>query len=66
MSRTRFIKITVKISVKAQMFINAFLIIGANNLITPIANQINEIINKTVAKIVSVVILFNFLFVNNY
>ena len=66
MSFIRLIKRTAKISVKAQMFINAFLIIGANNLITPIANQINEIINKTVAKIVSVVILFNFLFVNNY
>ena len=65
MSFIRLIKRTVKISVNVQKFINDFLIIGANNLITPIANPINEIINKTVAKIVSVVILFNFLIVNN-
>ena len=66
MSFIRLIKRTVIISIKAQKFINAFLIIGANNLITPIANQINEIINKTVAKIVIVVILFNFLIVFKY
>ena len=60
MSRTRFIKITVKISVNAQKFINDFLMIGANNLITPIANPINAIVKSTVAKIVSVVILFKF------
>ena len=60
MSFIRLKKRTVKISIKAQRFINAFLIIGANNLITPIANPINEIINKTVAEIVIVVILLNF------
>ena len=56
-------KRNVKIIVKVQMFINAFLIIGANKLITPIINHVIEIIMKTVAKIVSVVILFNFLIV---
>ena len=44
----------------AQMFINAFLMIGINNLINPIANPINEIINKVAAKIVIVAILFKF------
>ena len=53
MSFIRLIKITVKISIKAQRFINAFLIIGANNLITPKMNPVNAIMNKTVAKIVS-------------
>ena len=66
MSRTRLIKRTVKISIKAQRFINAFLIIGANNLIIPIVNPINAIAKSTVAKIVSVVILFNFLIVFKY
>ena len=60
MSRTRLIKRTVKISIKAKIFINAFLMIGANNLITPIMNHINEMINKVAAKIVSAVILFKF------
>ena len=60
MSRTRFIKRTAKISVKVQMFINAFLMIGINNLINPIANPVNAIVKSTAAKIVSVVILFNF------
>ena len=60
MSRTRLIKRTAKISVKAQMFINAFLMIGINNLITPIMNPVTEIINKTVAKIVNAVMMFNF------
>ena len=60
MSYTRLIKRTAKISVKVHMFINAFLIIGINNLITPIANPINEMIKNTVAKIVIVVILFKF------
>ena len=60
MSRTRLIKRTVKISVKAQIFINAFLMIGANNLITPIANPVTAIAKSTAAKIVIVVILFKF------
>ena len=60
MSFIRLIKRTVKISIKAKIFINAFLMIGANNLITPIMNHINEMINKVAAKIVSAVILFKF------
>ena len=64
MSFIRLIKRTVKISIKAKIFINAFLIIGANNLIIPIVNPINAIAKSTVAKIVSVVILFNFLIVH--
>ena len=60
MSFIRLMKRTVKISIKAQRFINAFLMIGVNNLINPIANPVTEIINKTVAKIVIVVILFKF------
>ena len=66
MSFIRLIKRTVKISVKAQRFIDAFLMIGINNLINPIANPINAIAKSTVAKIVSVVILFKFLIVNIY
>ena len=60
MSRTRLIKITVKISVNAQRFINAFLMIGINNLINPIANPVTAIVKSTAAKIVIVVILFKF------
>ena len=64
MSRTRLMKISVKISIKAQRFINAFLMIGANNLINPIANPVTAIVKSTAAKIVNAVILFNFLIVN--
>ena len=42
------------------MFINAFLMIGANNLITPIMKPVTDIINKTVAKIVNAVMMFFF------
>ena len=42
------------------MFINAFLMIGANNLINPIANPINAIAKSTAAKIVNASILLNF------
>ena len=62
MSRTRLIKITAKMSANALRFITTFLSVGKIN---PKTNPINAIINKTVAKIVSVVILFNFLIVNN-
>ena len=47
-------------SANAQRFINAFLMIGANNLINPIANPVTAIAKSTVAKIVSAVILFKF------
>ena len=47
-------------SANAQMFINAFLIIGANNLITPIANHVTAIIKSTAAKIVNASILLFF------
>ena len=57
MSRTRFIKITVKISINVLKFITTFLSVGKINKINPI----NAIVKSTVAKIVSVVILFNFL-----
>ena len=66
MSFIRLIKITVKISINAQMLINAFLMIGINNLINPIANHVTAIVKITVAKIVNAVILLNFLIVNNY
>ena len=46
-------------------FITTFLSVGKINKINPKKNPINEIINKTVAKIVNAVILFNFLNVNN-
>ena len=60
MSFIRLIKRTAKISVKVQMFINAFLMIGINNLINPIVNHVNAIVKSTAAKIVSVAILFKF------
>ena len=60
MSFIRLIKRTVKISIKAQRFIDAFLMIGINNLINPIANPITAIAKSTVAKIVIVAILLNF------
>ena len=60
MSFIRLKKRTVKISIKAKMFINAFLMIGANNLITPVTNPITAIVKNTAAKIVIVVILFKF------
>ena len=47
-------------SANAQMFINAFLMIGANNLITPIVNHVTAIIKSTAAKIVNDSILFKF------
>ena len=42
------------------MFVNAFLMIGINNLINPIANPVTAIVKSTVAKIVSVAILLKF------
>ena len=59
MSRTRFIKITVKISINALIFISDFFTVGKINAINPKKNTINEIINKTVAKIVNVFIFLN-------
>ena len=41
-------------------FINTFLSVGKINTINPKINPINEIINKSVGKIVSAVILFKF------
>ena len=64
MSMTRLIKRTVKMSANALIFISAFFTVGKINTINPKINPINEMINKTVAKIVSVSILFNFLIVN--
>ena len=66
MSRTRLIKITVKISINAQMFINAFFTVGKINAINPKINPINELINKVAAKIVIVVMMFFFLIVFKY
>ncbi len=63
MSRTRLIKRTAKMSANMLIFISDFFTVGKINAINPKKNPINEIINKTVAKIVSVVILFNFLIV---
>ena len=60
MSFIRLIKRTAKISVKVQMFINTFLMIGINNLINPIANPVNAIVKSTAAKIVNASILFKF------
>ena len=60
MSFIRLIKRTVKISIKAQRFINAFLMIGINNLINPKINPVNAIVKSTDAKIVIVIILLNF------
>ena len=42
-----------------------FFTVGKINAIKPKINPINAIVKSTVAKIVSVVILFNFLIVNN-
>ena len=47
------------------MFINAFFTVGKINAIKQKINPINAIVKSTVAKIVSVVILFNFFIVNN-
>ena len=60
MSRTRLKKRTVKISVKAHIFITAFFTVGKINTINPKINPINEIINNDAAMIVIVVILFKF------
>ena len=60
MSRIRLMKRTVKISINVLKFTTTFLSVGKINTINPIANPINEIINKTVAKIVSVSILLFF------
>ena len=65
MSFIRLIKRTAKMSTNALKFITTFLSVGKINTINPKKNPINEIINKTVAKIVNAVILFNFLIVNN-
>ena len=42
------------------MFINAFLMIGINNLINPIVNPTNAIVKSTFAKIVDAVMMFFF------
>ena len=47
-------------------FITTFLSVGKINTINPKKNPINEMINKVAAKIVIVVILFNFLIVFKY
>ena len=60
MSRARLKKRTVKISIKAKRFINAFFTVGKINAINPTKNPVNEMINKVAAKVVSVVILLNF------
>ena len=46
-------------------FITTFLSVGKINKINPKRNPVNAIVKSTVAKIVSVAILFNFLIVNN-
>ena len=60
MSFIRLIKRTAKMSANALIFINAFLMIGINNLINPIANPVTAIMKITFAKIVIVGILFKF------
>ena len=60
MSFIRLIKRTVKISVKAHIFITAFFTVGKINTINPKKNATNEIINKFAAKIVSVFIIKKF------
>ena len=64
MSFIRLIKRMVKISINVQMFINAFFTVGKINAINPKINPTNAIVKSTAAKIVIVVILFNFLIVN--
>ena len=59
MSFIRLIKRTVKISIKAQIFINAFLMIGINT-INPKKNPVTAIVKSTAAKIVNASILFKF------
>ena len=66
MSRTRLMKRTVKISVKAHIFITAFFTVGKIKAINPKIKTINAIAKSTVAKIVSVAILLNFLIVFKY
>ena len=61
MSRTRFIKITAKMSANALKFITTFLSVGKINTINPKINPINAIAKSTAA-----VILFNFLIVFKY
>ena len=65
MSRTRFVKRTVKMSTNTLKFITTFLSVGKINTINPKINPINAIVKSTAAKIVIVVILLNFLIVNN-
>ena len=60
MSFIRLIKRTDKMSANTLKFINTFLSVGKINTINPKINPINEIINKSVGKIVSAVILFKF------
>ena len=63
---TRLMKITAKISVKAHIFITAFFTVGEIKAINPKINPVVAIAKSTVAKIVIVVILFNFLIVFKY
>ena len=60
MSFIRLIKRTVKISVKAHIFITAFFTVGAINIITPKTKPVTAIVKSTVDKIVNASILFNF------
>ena len=57
MSFIRLIKRTAKMSANTLKFITTFLSVGKINTINPKKNPINEIINKTVAKIVIVDII---------
>ena len=66
MSFIRLIKITAKMSANTLKFITTFLSVGKINTINPKINPINAIAKSTVAKIVSVAILFNFLIVFKY
>ena len=52
-------------SANALKFITTFLSVGKINTINTKKNPINAIVKSTVAKIVIVSILFNFLIVNN-
>ena len=66
MSFIRLIKRTAKMSTNALKFITTFLSVGKINKINPKLSPINAIAKSTVAKIVSVAILFNFLIVFKY
>ena len=66
MSFIRLKKRTAKISVNALILIIIFFTVGKINTINPKINPTNAIAKSTAAKIVSVVILFNFLIVNIY